>query len=143
MTDTLVTSDQCLRKYGPPEKESNMILWDVPPLLELGVIPNKLYCNKDMVVPLTRAFGNIIECGVLDQLKTWDGCFNIRKMKGSTKEPSLHSWGVAIDINAAWNGYNKKPTMSKELVLCFTNAGFTWGGKWSKPDGMHFQLAKI
>ena len=25
----------------------------------------------------------------------------------------------------------------------FTDAGFTWGGTWSRKDGMHFQLAKI
>jgi hypothetical protein len=33
--------------------------------------------------------------------------------------------------------------MSKELVGCFAAAGFSWGGYWNKPDGMHFQLEKI
>ena len=56
---------------------------------------------------------------------------------------SLHSWGVAIDVNAAWNGFGKKPTLSKEFVKCFTDAGFDWGGLWAKPDSMHFQLKSI
>lgn len=138
----MVTSKQCLAKYGPPEKEAGMVLWDVPPYLELGVIPKRVYCNKDMVQPLATAFLNIITRGLVDQLKTWDGCFNIRKKRGAVS-PSLHSWGLAIDINAAWNGFGKKPTMSPDTVKCFTDAGFDWGGTWSKPDGMHFQLREL
>ena len=138
----MVTSKQCLIKYGPPEKESNMALWDVPSYMELGVIPKRVYCNRDLVRPLSQALLNVINRGLVDQLKTWDGCFSIRKKKAG-RTPSLHSWGVAVDINAAWNGFNKKPTMSPEIVKCFTDAGFDWGGTWSKPDGMHFQLKEL
>ncbi len=136
---TLLTAAQCKKRYGEPEKESNMVLWDVPQELEIGVIPKRLYCNRDMVKPLTQAFKNLISTGYVKELKTWDGCFNIRKKRGLSS-PSLHSWGVAIDVNAAWNGFGKKPTMSAGFVKCFTDAGFDWGGEWSKPDGMHFQL---
>lgn len=138
----MITSAECLRVIGPPELEKDMVVWDVPTELELGVIPKKLYCNKRMVLPLTNAFKNIINRGLVGQLKTWDGCFNIRKKRGAGS-PSLHSWGLAIDINAAWNGFGKVPTMSKELVACFTDAGFDWGGVWGKPDGMHFQLKSL
>lgn len=119
-----------------------MVLWDIPSELEVGVIPKKLYCNKDLIEPLKKALKNVIDRGLVNQIKTWDGCFNIRTKRGSTTT-SIHSWGVAIDINAAWNGFNKVPTMSKELVNCFTDAGFDWGGYWTKPDGMHFQLKTI
>ena len=137
-----VSSSTCQVKYGNPEKETHMILWDVPAHLEIGAIPKRLYCNGDMIVPLGQAFENIIQRGLIDQLKTFDGCFNIRK-KVQGNSPSLHSWGVAVDINAAWNGYGKKPTMSKELVACFADAGFDWGGVWSRADGMHFQLSSL
>jgi hypothetical protein len=135
----MITANQCLQRYGDPVKEKSMVLWDVPPELEIGVLPNRIYCNKEFVAPLKQAFTNVIDRGLLDQIKTWDGCFNIRKKVGALSQ-SLHSWGIAIDINAAWNGYGKKPTMSKELVACFTDAGMDWGGVWAKPDGMHFQL---
>lgn len=137
----LLTSADCLKKYGPPELEKSMVLWDVPAELEIGVIPKRIYCNKDMVAPLTAAFQNLIKTGFVKELKTWDGCFNIRKKRGASS-PSLHSFGVAIDVNAAWNGFGAKPTLSAGFVKCFTDAGFTWGGTWSKPDGMHFQLSK-
>lgn len=138
----MITSAQCQSKYGSPETEKFMVLWDVPAELEIGTLPNRVYCNRDMVAPLTQAFKNIIERGLVDEVKTWDGCFNIRNKRQGVSR-SLHSWGIAIDINASWNGYGKQPTMSKELVACFEDAGFDWGGRWRKPDGMHFQLRSI
>ena len=138
----MITSDECLKKYGRPEKESNMVLWDVPTYLELGVIPKKIYCNQSLVAPLSLAFKNIVDRDLIPQIKTWDGCFNIRKKVGGMTL-SLHSWGIAIDINAAWNPFGKQPTMSKELVACFKDAGFDWGGDWKRPDGMHFQLKEL
>jgi len=138
---SLLTHLECLQKYGVPEKESAMVLWDVPAELEIGVIPKRIYCNKDMVQPLKAAFINLIASGCVDELKTYDGVFNIRnKRSGGT--PSLHSWGVAIDLNAANNRMGKTPTLSPEFVRCFTSVGFDWGGEWRRPDGQHFQLKK-
>ena len=142
----MVTSNQCLKKWGDPAIVENelkyMTVWDVPTHLEIGVIPKKLYCNKMMVDPLIKAFTNILDRNLIKELKTWDGCFNVRRKRG-LKSLSLHSWGIAVDINAAWNGLGKEPTMSKELVKCFTDAGFDWGGTWNRKDGMHFQLKNI
>jgi len=138
----MIYPKDCLKKYGDPTLEKNMILWDIPSELEIGVIPKKLYCNKDIIVPLTNAFKNLIERSFVNELKTFDGCFNIRKQRGATSQ-SLHSWGVAIDVNAAWNGLGKEPTLSVGFVKCFTDAGFDWGGIWQRKDGMHFQLANI
>lgn len=138
----MVTSAQALKKYGDPTLEKNMVLWDVPTELEIGVIPKKIYCNKDMIAPLTAAFKNLISRGFVKELKTWDGCFNIRKKRGLASM-SLHSWGIAIDVNAAWNGLNKVPVLSAGFVKCFTDAGFDWGGTWTRKDGMHFQLKNI
>lgn len=140
----MLTSQQCQKKYGAPaENNPCMTLWDVPTELETGIIPNRLYTNKDMIKPLSAAFKNLIDTGALDELKTWDGCFNIRKKRGLVSL-SLHSWGVAVDVNAFSNGLGKKPTLSAKFVKCFTDAGFEWGGYWkTRPDGMHFQLATI
>ena len=138
----MVTSAQALKKYGDPTKENNMTMWDVPSHLEIGMIPRKLYCNKDIIEPLTKAFTNLINTGNVAELKTFDGCFNIRKKRGLSSM-SLHSWGIAIDVNAAWNALGATPTLSTGFVKCFTDAGFEWGGTWTRKDGMHFQLAKI
>lgn len=143
----MVTSVKCINKYGEPNvqmERTHLVLWDVPENInrEIPVIPNKIYCNRDLVSPLMAAFHNIIARGLQNEVKTWDGCFNIRKKRGGNSW-SLHSWAISIDINAAWNRFKSMPTMSPELVKCFTDAGFEWGGNWTKKDGMHFQLKEI
>jgi hypothetical protein len=138
----MITSAQALKKYGNPESQLSMILWDVPTELEIGFIPKKIYCNKDIIAPLGNAFKNLINTGYINELKTWDGCFNIRKKRGLTSM-SLHSWGIAIDVNAFENGLNMQPKLSAGFVKCFIDAGFDWGGTWQRKDGMHFQLSKI
>jgi len=142
-----VTSNDCIKKYGLPNvamERSFMALYKVPKIITQAIpaIPSRIYCNYDMIAKLEQALLNVVTRGLGAEIKTWDGCFNIRNMRGGTTW-SLHSWGIAIDINAAWNGLGKQPQMSKELVACFTDAGFHWGGVWKRKDGMHFQLAKI
>jgi hypothetical protein len=139
----MLTSAQCQKKYGTPSASNScMVMWDVPSILEIGVIPKKIYCNKDLVIPLSKAFQNLIHTGHVKELKTWDGCFNVRKKRGGSTM-SLHSWGVAVDMNAFSNCFGCKPTLSAGFVKCFTDVGFDWGGNWRKPDGMHFQLKSI
>ena len=128
----MVTSKQCWDKWGDPTTREDegqyMVMWDVPTHLEIGVIPKRIYCNKLMIGPLTQAFTNLISTGYVKELKTWDGCFNIRNKRG---------------LNAAWNVLGGQPTLSAGFVKCFTDAGFDWGGTWTRKDGMHFQLKKI
>ena len=139
----MVTSKQALEKFGPPELERNMSVLALEELRKfIPALPSRVYCNNQLKQPLLTALDNVVKRGLFAEIKSWNGCFNIRKKKaGST--PSLHSWGLAIDINAADNGFNKPPTMSRELVQCFKDAGFDWGGDWRTPDGMHFQLSKL
>lgn len=139
----MTTPQMALAKYGAPEKHGNMVLWDVPASLEIGVIPKRLYCNKDIVGPLSNAFKALIDTGYVKELKTFDGCFNIRYQRGSRTAASLHSWGIAIDVNAFENGLGAEPKLSAGFVKCFTDSGFDWGGGWKRKDGMHFQLSSI
>lgn len=137
----LLTSTDCLTLIGEPIKEKDLTLWDVPSALEISVIPKRIYCHKQMIEPLTKAFEALIKTGEIKYLKTWDGCFNIRKKKGSSTY-SLHSWELAIDINAAWNKYGVAPNLRPQFVKCFIDNSFDWGGEWKTPDGMHFQLKR-
>jgi hypothetical protein len=142
----MVTSLQALKKYGQPNllttQSKHMVMWDVPAHLEIGVIPKRIYTNTDMVKPLEQAFTNLIQRSHVKELKTWDGCFNIRKKRGLTSM-SLHSWGIAIDVNAFENQLNQIPKLSSGFVKCFKDAGFDWGGDWQRLDAMHFQLSSI
>ena len=77
------------------------------------------------------------------------GTYNCRTV-ADTGEPSMHSWGAAIDINATHADYwlwhssglssagpvNRIPL---EIVAVFERHGFIWGGTWSHYDTMHFE----
>jgi len=136
----MISALQLYSRYGAPENESNMMILVVPVALGLAHVPRKIYCNKAIGKPLLQAFTNVAMAGLQDKIRTWDGCFNIRKKRGAVSQ-SLHSWGYAVDINAAWNAFGKTPTMDPRIVQCFKEAGFDWGGIWRKPDGMHFQYS--
>jgi len=77
------------------------------------------------------------------------GTYNCRTV-ADTGQPSMHSWGAAIDINAAraayWlrhrSGYDDTGLANRtppEIVAIFERHGFIWGGKWSHYDTMHFE----
>jgi hypothetical protein len=72
------------------------------------------------------------------------GTYNCRTV-ADTGEPSMHSWGAAIDINSAYAEYWLWPratspgTIPKEVIEIFERHGFIWGGKWSHYDTMHFE----
>lgn len=100
----------------------------------------RIYANYVMADPLRQAFRNLVDRGLSDELKTYDGCWNIRKMKGSNSL-SVHSWGLAVDFNAAENPFGGPVTFSDGFIECFADAGFEAGALWRTPDGMHFQLA--
>jgi hypothetical protein len=100
-----------------------------------------IYVNKDICQALDKAFGNVIARGLLSQLKSFDGCFEIRSVRGFQGSPSCHCYALALDINAAENALGTPGSMSPELVACFTDAGFDWGGNFTtRQDPMHFSL---
>ena len=151
------------KKFGHPGKKkfiNSLIIWDVPFELEHDLIPKKIYCHPLLVEPLTKSFTNLVQRGFSNEIKTWDGCWNFRPIRGyenkykiamdagneqlAIKYLSIHSWACAIDLNAATNQLGNKPTLSKGFVKCFTDTGLMeWGGGWPRPDGMHFQLASL
>jgi len=56
---------------------------------------------------------------------------------------SHHAWGIAVDINAADNAFGTRSDLDPRLVSIMERAGFTWGGRWLVPDGMHFEWVRF
>ncbi len=103
-------------------------------------------CHR-MVVPYIRAaLAEVDRSGLAEELDSADfqiagGCYNPRFNRGGDPGYSLsrHSWGIAVDFNPSTNQYGEEPTLSLEVVEIFRRWGFSWGGGWSVPDGMHFE----
>lgn len=102
---------------------------------------SRIYMNKDMIAPFDLALSLIKKRNLCSELKSFDGCFMIRDIRGVPGKLSTHSYGLSVDINAKENGLGKEPQFSPELVKCFTDAGFVWGGNFKRKDGMHFQFS--
>lgn len=100
-----------------------------------------IYCNEDMAVPLADALQNVIKRNLIDSIHSYDGCFSLRNARGSDKL-SVHSYGLAIDLNAPLNPLGRPSNQNPELIKCFTDEGFVWGGTWERPDPMHLQFCE-
>ena len=65
--------------------------------------------------------------------------------RGSDKVLSNHSSGTAVDLNAIKNPLGKSNTFTKDqtntIQLLLVKYGLAWGGKWKRPDPMHFEIA--
>jgi hypothetical protein len=130
----MVTSQQALKKYGDPNllttQSKHFELWIVEDEIRqafnhvrfsaLGTIgfPKKIFINKDFKPVLKQALQNLIDRGFSKELKTWDGVFIIRT-KRALNSLSLHSWAIAVDVNASENQLNQTPKLSAGFVKCF------------------------
>ncbi len=101
---------------------------------------------------LQRAFVSLHDrFPAVDQLRaagvlTYDGLYNPRLKRGSATEWSMHSWGIAIDLNAAHNGLHqhwpKSATMPLSVMECFAEQGWLPAGAFWSRDAMHFQATQ-
>lgn len=76
-----------------------------------------------------------------NDLDLYGGVFNPRGKRGGAGT-STHAWGIAIDWCPALGPMGQEPNMPAFIVDAFESRGFIWGGRWSRPDGMHFQAAR-
>jgi hypothetical protein len=127
----------------------NLLQWCVsyalPPgfsMMNGGILQRHIYCNKDIEPALDQALKSVLARGLSSQLKTFDGCLMVRDVRGLPGQPSCHSYACAVDFNAATNQLGDvNGDMSPEVVQCFKDAGFAWGGDFQRVDKMHFSLA--
>jgi D-alanyl-D-alanine carboxypeptidase len=103
-----------------------------------------IYCNIDMHDQLFQSFASVAAMGLGEKLKTFDGCFNIRMVRGNPNHPSAHAYGLAIDLNASENGLGQTSGgffNEPMLVNCFEAHGLNWGGRFrNRLDGMHLSF---
>ncbi|WP_159467956.1 M15 family metallopeptidase [Dyadobacter sp. 3J3] len=142
------TQKELIAKLGNPYtalktfEKKWMEYWDIPDDInkEIPALPNKVYMNYLIIQPFEDTMRELIATGLHKEIKTWDGCFNVRTKRGQSGI-SVHSWGIAVDLNAAWNTFHGKVSWSNEFLDVWRRNGWICGADWSKAsvDGMHFQ----
>lgn len=132
------------QRYGKPTAatfESKwMMVWKIQQ--DFPWFPQKtLYIHKDFKTLLFTAFNNLQLANVHTEIKKCDGCFNIRLIRGSKSVYSIHSWGCAIDLNAAQNPLGGSTSWSANFLQTMESSGVYCGANWiGRKDPMHFAL---
>ena len=100
-------------------------------------------CHRLMWEPLEGALNQILEEGleeylIIEEWKSSGGCYAPRRINRFEAGGSIsrHAWGIAIDINT-------KSSYPPRIVEIFNDWGFAWGGTWTSPDEMHFELRDL
>jgi hypothetical protein len=145
---------EAIRTLGTWQRD-NIVTVEIPQLvgkLAFGSRPSKgrMQFHKKAAPQLLALWSAWESAGVLDRVLTYEGSFDARFIRGSTTELSNHALGTAFDINAKWNPLGAIPALAgregsvRELVEIANQHGFFWGGHFKRrPDGMHFEVAKI
>ena len=103
-------------------------------------------CNKVMVVQLRAALEEVVQRGLADRIhpSEYGGCYYPRYIAYDPANGlSLHTWGIAVDLNVAENQRGTVGAMDRQVVAIFKKWGFAWGGDWHYTDPMHFELDRL
>ena len=103
-------------------------------------------CNKGMIPQLRAALSEVVDRGLADKIHPGEyaGCYYPRFIANDpAKGLSLHSWGIAVDLNVPGNQRGTAGLMDRRVVAIFKRWGFAWGGDWHYTDPMHFEMASV
>ncbi|WP_108666345.1 M15 family metallopeptidase [Euzebya rosea] len=112
----------------------------------LPIFTGNVTCHRQMLIQLEGALAEVEAAGLAPLIDTSDygGCWVARHIDWRPDRPiSMHGWGLAVDFNVQTNMLGAQPTMDPRIVEIFDRWGFVWGGRWSRPDGMHFELGAV
>ena len=152
-------TEDIIKYYGEPG--SNQVYCKLPYRMKLAwdtnVSISRFSCHKAVVYNIESIFQEVLKAYGIEEvqklgLDLFGGCLNIRK-KRSGKDLSLHSWGLALDIDPVRNKTHyrvskvMKPTLANEEYSTFWSIveyykGFSMG-RQKDYDWMHFQFVPI
>lgn len=150
----MTTTERLVKAYGNPHDtvaftKRNLVTWPLPAAMAAvwpkfaGHVITRITINKALIGPLTAVFAELIETGLVKELKTYDGAYNYRPQRGSNAL-SMHAYGLALDFNAQTNGLGKPVTFSQKFLDVWRRHGWTCGADFPMPrtDGMHMEYTK-
>lgn len=144
----------------PTEKWEDAFLTSITPPYQMRLawdtdqVARKIRCHKQVARDLSNILEKIWDAYDRDlekikaaRMDLYGGCYNYRPMRGLATL-SMHSWGVAIDLDPDRNALgvkweDGKGMMPTNVIDIFQDSGWTWGGGFKRPDAMHFQAAGI
>lgn len=113
-----------------------------------GTVPilGTVTCHRLLYPQLYRAMEEISSRGLshLVDAAQYGGCYVPRFIDRNPDKPlSMHAFGLAFDINVSTNHLGTRGDMDPRIVEIIERWGFVWGGRWERPDPMHFELVRL
>ena len=155
MEGKIMTDKEVFKRYGQPNDWNNYVKFYPPFQMFLawnkGQSINYFYCHELIHSMLEKSFDEINHCFSYSGIKNlglhlYGGCFNYRKMRGSSSRLSRHSWAIALDLHPEANKLSWKADKAsfahedfKEVIDIFYDAGFINYGIEKGYDWMHFE----
>lgn len=103
-------------------------------------------CHRVLFPALRGAMQQVVDEGLTELVDVDDfgGCYVPRFIgRDPGRGLSLHTWGIAVDLNVQGNLPGTPGTLDPRVVEVMKSWGFAWGGDWRVPDPMHFELAAL
>lgn len=154
------TTKDFIEKFGIPTEHGKLYLTtiDLPYPMRIAWDPkvkvNSMTCHRDIAQPLKNVFNDLLKVYGYDKIvelgiDLYGGCFNFRKMRGGNNW-SVHSWGLAIDLDPARNQLKETSKTArfarpeyKPMIGIFYKHGFVNLGVEKGYDYMHMEWAKF
>ncbi|MCB2067091.1 MAG: M15 family metallopeptidase, partial [Erythrobacter sp.] len=142
--------------YGKPGANQTMLAspypmklaWDNSKVINKFSVHEKVHDSMARVLKRALDHYGLAEIQRLN-LDQWGGCLNVRKMRGGNNY-SMHSWGIAIDIDPSNNqlrwGSDRAHMARKDrlpFVKLWEEEGWLSLGRERNYDWMHFQAARL
>ncbi len=126
--------------------ESSWVQRNIASTTQIPLLNGTVTCHRQMLRQLYGAMSEVQAAGLgpLIDPSQYGGCWVARHIDFNPSKPiSMHGWGLAVDMNVSTNQLGARPTLDARIVEIFDRWGFVWGGRWSRPDGMHFEIGAV
>jgi hypothetical protein len=137
--------------FGLPGDESNLVPFEFPyPTYYGGKRVMRGRCHHKVKDSLLRVLNDIGDRygeakAIMEEAEDYGGIYNFRKKRGGGSL-SLHSWGIAIDLDADDNMFRDhwpmRADMPLEIMECFAREGWLSAGAFWGYDAMHHQATQ-
>jgi hypothetical protein len=104
--------------------------------------PNEKICVHKHFRPLLEsAFTKLATENLHLEIKSCDSCHTLRNITDNTSVLSVHSWGAAIDLNAADNPVGGNGSWSARFIEIMQENDIFCGQNWTgRKDPKHFAM---
>lgn len=153
----MLSANQAQLQYGTANRNGSPYLVNIKLPFPLKDVYSKkqltsIACHRDVAQSLTNIFKDILAHYGLAKIQElgidrYGGCFNYRANSNNSSVLSLHSWGIAIDLDPERNKNHETSKTArfarpeyKPMIDTFYKHGWESLGRERNYDWMHFQV---